>query len=50
MAEKEMGGKVVRETAWEFKVSDERDVAAELVEDWQGCAEDMSSVDEQGKR
>ena len=50
MAEKEMGGKVVRETAWEFKVSDERDVAAELVKNWQGGAEEVSSAEEKGKR
>ena len=50
MAKKEMGGKVVREAAWEFKVSDERDVAAELVKDWQGGAEEVSSVEEKGKR
>ena len=50
MSKKEMGGKVVREAGWEIKISGERDVAAELVKDWQGCAEEMSSVEEKGKR
>ena len=50
MAKKEMGGKVVWEAVWEFKISGERDVAAELVKNWQGCAEEVSSVEEKGKR
>ena len=50
MAKKEMSREMLWEAAWEFKISDERDVAAELVEDWQGGAEEVSSIEEKGKR
>ena len=49
MAKKKMGGKVVREAVWEFRAADESDIAAELIKDWKGCAEKVSSVKEKGK-
>ena len=49
MANKEMSGKVVRETAGKFKIAGESDIAAELIKDWQGCAEKMSSIKEKRK-
>ena len=44
-----MDWKVRGETDWEFRVAGEPDEATELIEDWQGCAEKVFSIEEKGK-
>ena len=44
-----MDWKVGGEAVWEFSVADELDIAAQLIQNWQGCAEKVFSIEEQGK-